>query len=217
MKKTKIYMLLGGTLLLVSMSDLSRYCRHLVTTARFERSAVDAPLSADTYSEASTGSSTDADTSASHVVADILPLDPEVIAQAMALVDTAMPPLKLKWPILADVKYKRKYHAAYGQYFDYPVFGEAVKALNGRVVQVRGYVIPLDVGGLYALSKNPYAACFFCGGAGPETVMGLTFRDLPRRFKTDEYITFEGILVLNEDNVDQFMYQLVSAYAIGKP
>lgn len=68
-------------------------------------------------------------------------------------------------------------------------------------------MIPLDVG-VYALSKYPYAACFFCGGAGPETIAGLHFSKSPKRYKTDDFVTLQGMLVLNDSDVDNFMYQM---------
>ena len=68
--------------------------------------------------------------------------------------------------------------------------------------------------GLYALSKNPYAACFFCGGAGPETITGLTFAKTPKRYKTDELLTLQGVFKLNSENVDKFMYQLYAVEAV---
>ncbi|MCS7036147.1 MAG: hypothetical protein RMJ33_07785 [Saprospiraceae bacterium] len=128
-------------------------------------------------------------------------------APSRSLKDTL---LKLDWQTLRDVQYKRKYHAEYDEYFEYPIFGTKVKTLDGRKVEVQGYIIPLG-GGAYALSKNPYAACFFCGGAGPETVIGLNFTKAPKRLKVDDYLRIRGVFRLNETNVEQFMYQLDAA------
>lgn len=81
-----------------------------------------------------------------------------------------------------------------------PRFEKPLKKLDGKTITIRGYVLPLDVDGQsYALSANPFAACFFCGGAGAESVLGLWFDGPPpRRYKTDEMATFEGTLVLND-------------------
>lgn len=68
-------------------------------------------------------------------------------------------------------------------------------------------MIPLDVkGGLYAISRNPYAACFFCGQSGPESVVSLKFKTKPRRFKTDQFLAVKGIMELNGTNVNDFIY-----------
>jgi hypothetical protein len=122
---------------------------------------------------------------------------------------------ELQWSLLQDVKYEEKWNEEYKMKFKYPVFGERVKALAGQEVFIKGYVIPLDTkGGLYALSAVPYAACFFCGGSGPETILSLNFEETPKkRYKTDEIITFKGTFKLNETDVDQFMYVLEKAGA----
>ncbi|MCS6930282.1 MAG: hypothetical protein NZM43_12405 [Saprospiraceae bacterium] len=121
--------------------------------------------------------------------------------------DTLIP---LDWQVLRDVQYKRKYHAEYDEYFEYPIFGPKVRAIEGKKIEIQGYIIPLG-GGVYALSKNPYAACFFCGGAGPETVIGLNFSKTPKRLRVDDYLRVRGIFHLNDTDVDQFMYQLNAA------
>lgn len=89
----------------------------------------------------------------------------------------------------------------------YPIFGNSVKELNHKRLAISGYMIPLNVTErLYALSRNPYASCFFCGQGGLETVISLKFSKKPRRFKTDEYLTVQGTMELNETNVDDFIY-----------
>ena len=71
---------------------------------------------------------------------------------------------------------------------------------EGEEVVISGYLIPIDLEtGKYALSKNPFTSCFFCGNAGPETVIELNFTKNPGRFATDEYVMIKGILQLNRD------------------
>lgn len=71
---------------------------------------------------------------------------------------------------------------------------------EGQEVTISGYLIPIDLeAGKYALSKNPFTSCFFCGNAGPETVIELRFPKPPGRFATDEYVMVKGILQLNRD------------------
>ncbi|MFK7970421.1 MAG: hypothetical protein AB8F95_08645 [Bacteroidia bacterium] len=81
-----------------------------------------------------------------------------------------------------------------------PRFEKALRKLDGKEVILKGYMLPLDVDGQsYALSANPYAACFFCGGAGVETVIGIWFDGPPpRRYKTDAVVVLRGTLVLSE-------------------
>jgi|GEM_PF-846560 len=114
---------------------------------------------------------------------------------------------KLTWQMLRDVKYKEKWNEAEQMHFNYPVFGNKVKALAGKEFYVTGYMIPLDAkGGLYAVSANPYAACYFCGQSGPETIVSVKFGKVPKRYKTDDIVNIRGTLRLNESDVNDFIY-----------
>ncbi len=94
-----------------------------------------------------------------------------------------------------------------------PVFSPSVLALDGQNVLVKGYVIPVDIDlNLYMVSANPFANCFFCGNAGPETVVELFPAEQFRRFNTDEVVTFEGRLNINRDAASSTVpYQLFGA------
>ena len=54
------------------------------------------------------------------------------------------------------------------------------------------------------------ASCFFCGAAGPETIVEVSFEEKPP-FKTDQIVTVTGILQLNANNVDHCNYILNEA------
>ena len=124
---------------------------------------------------------------------------------------------EISWKQLADVTYVLKYNKQFDGDIMYPVFGAGVKKLAGKEWMIEGYMIPLDIkSGLYAVSKNPYAACFFCGAAGVESVVSLKFKNRPRRYKTDEYCVMKGVLVLNDDNVNDFIYLFNQAEEIKK-
>ena len=64
----------------------------------------------------------------------------------------------------------------------------------------------------YTPFNYDFANCFFCGGAGPETVVDLQFTDSPREYATDERLTFAGELKLNSDDVYQMNYIIVGAH-----
>lgn len=118
----------------------------------------------------------------------------------------------IDWKFLAQVEFKDQYFDDYEAWYLVPHFSEEVKQLNGKPVIITGYVIPLDVAqGKYALSAYPFSSCFFCGGAGPETVMNLEFEKKPPRFDTDDFVTFKGILQLNATDFDRFSYILKEA------
>lgn len=113
----------------------------------------------------------------------------------------------ITWLILNDLEYKEKDHKEYGTVY-LPEFSKPIKKLANKQVVIRGYLVPVDKE-TWALSKNTYAACFFCGKAGPETVIGLTFKGDPGKLKMDSNATVTGKFVLNGTNVDDWMYSLV--------
>ncbi len=123
----------------------------------------------------------------------------------------------ISWKQLADVTYVLKYNKQFDGDIMYPVFGAGVKKLNGKEWIIQGYMIPLDIrSGLYAVSKNSYAACFFCGVAGVESVVSLKFKNKPRPYQTDEYCMIKGVLALNDDNVNDFIYLFKNAEEVKK-
>jgi hypothetical protein len=59
------------------------------------------------------------------------------------------------------------------------------------------------------LSSLPFSTCYFCGGAGPETVIEVeTGEKIPFTIKP---IQMEGILILNDQDPDHHIYRLISA------
>jgi len=120
---------------------------------------------------------------------------------------------QINWDVLADVRFEATYSAELGVELTSATFGPWPKAFEGQEVSITGYVLPLDPMGLsYVLSRNPNASCFFCGGAGPETILGLNFKPgAMRRYKTDQRVTFQGVLQLNKLDDDQFTYMLLDA------
>ena len=122
----------------------------------------------------------------------------------------------LDWAILADVSFEDHYSKEYKMDLLKANFGEIIKQYDGKEVMLTGYMIPIDpMGTAYVLSRNPNSSCFFCGGAGPETIVGLRLDPKhTKRYKTDEYLTFKGKLILNELNEKQFTYMILDAQKI---
>ncbi|TNE78976.1 MAG: DUF3299 domain-containing protein [Bacteroidetes bacterium] len=115
----------------------------------------------------------------------------------------------VSWKTLQDVKFNKKWSESEGMYVLYPEFGQSVKNLEGKEIEITGYVIPVDYNSnYYVLSAFQYSACFFCGGAGPESVMSLKFDKNSRKFKTDERLTFTGTLELNSTDILEMNYIL---------
>ncbi|MFY7728758.1 MAG: hypothetical protein ACOVRN_04515, partial [Flavobacterium sp.] len=93
----------------------------------------------------------------------------------------------LNWKLLGQIKYIKKPSKDYPEGVMYPIINTQLKAKQGKQVVMTGFVVPID-NKSYALSKNVFASCFFCGKAGPETIMGIKMKE-PMRFKTDQYVT----------------------------
>ena len=123
------------------------------------------------------------------------------------LFNSADAQIKIDWRTLGDVTFSDKFFPDEGEYYLFPKFGESVKKLEGRLVYLKGYILAIDPEtNYYLLSMNPYAACFFCGAAGPETVVELMFDRPPPEFEMDEVVTMQGTLKLNDDNLYQCNY-----------
>jgi hypothetical protein len=117
----------------------------------------------------------------------------------------------LSWKLLGLIKYVKRPHPEYEEGAMYPIINSALKQKAGKVVVLSGYAIPIDHKS-FALSKNTFAACFFCGKAGPETITGLHFKSktLPK-LKTDQYITIRGVFRTNEKDVEDWIYHIDQA------
>lgn len=112
--------------------------------------------------------------------------------------------------MLQDVTFEDVYNAERDEYYLKPIFGERVLALDDELIEISGYVIPVDItSGLYVLSAYPFSACYFCGGAGPESVVQMEFKEgTTDKFKTDDYLTFKGKFSLNSTNLEDLNYIL---------
>jgi hypothetical protein len=119
---------------------------------------------------------------------------------------------KPMWRILEGVIFKQKTVKNYK--VDYPVFGKEVQALQGEEITIRGYYLPVEVGGQnkFILSAFPYSNCYFCGGAGPETVMEVYSKE--KILYTAKPITLKGKLRLNAEDLNHLMYILEEAERI---
>lgn len=116
----------------------------------------------------------------------------------------------VRWWMLQDVTFEDVYNAERDEYYLKPIFGDRVLALNNEYIEISGYVIPVDItSGLYVLSAYPFSACYFCGGAGPESVVQMEFKgDTKEKFKTDDYLTFKGKFSLNSTSLEDLNYIL---------
>ena len=120
------------------------------------------------------------------------------------------------WKTLSKITFTTEYDELMGYKVDKPVFSPVVENLEGQVVELKGYIIPTE--GYkshkeFVFSAFPYSMCFFCGGAGPETVMEVYAKD-PIDF-TAERIVIRGKLGLNKDDINRLMYNLQEAEIVN--
>lgn len=113
------------------------------------------------------------------------------------------------WKKLSKITYKQEYNELFGFKVDIPVFSDQIKKMEGAEIEVKGYIIPIE--GYkshkeFMFSAFPYNMCFFCGGAGPETVMEVTASE-PIEYSAEQ-IRIKGKLVLNDDDINRMMYIL---------
>ncbi len=119
------------------------------------------------------------------------------------------------WQVLSEVGFETQPSRETGFEIESPKFSKRLWSYNGKVVRVKGYLIPMaELGGRneYMLSSLPFNQCYFCGGAGPETVVEVQTKQ-NIKFVTRQ-IVLEGILFLNESDPDHHMYIIKNAKLI---
>ncbi len=119
------------------------------------------------------------------------------------------------WSTLAKITYKKQMDEVMGFKVDIPVFSDDVKALEGKEVTIKGYIIPVEgykSHNEFVFSAFPYNMCFFCGGAGPETVMEVYATD-PVKYSAKQ-VVLKGKLELNDKDINRLMYALKDAVLV---
>ena len=124
-------------------------------------------------------------------------------------------PIKAHWFTLSSIPLDGNWKP--NQEPPFPLFTDNVKQLDGKMVSVEGYAIPLDPSGnQITLSANPYSACFFCGKAGPASIMTVLFSSPEKSLRTDDYIYLTGRMRLNYYDPSTPYYTLEHAKLTGK-
>jgi uncharacterized membrane protein (UPF0127 family) len=86
---------------------------------------------------------------------------------------------------------------------------------ENEIITISGYWIPVGQKDVIVLSKFPYAKCFFCGGAGIESIIEVKPKNSKKyKFKVDDKITFRGQLVLNDQDWQRAWFILNDAELI---
>jgi hypothetical protein len=122
---------------------------------------------------------------------------------------------EIDWLMLRDVYYKSEYKDDVDGYMQIPFFGKGVEDLDNKEVKITGFMLTLSPDeGIFVLSQNPYADCFFCGYGGPESAIELRLKPGYDSFLMDELVTVTGILRLNREDVSSGVYVMDNAVAV---
>lgn len=122
---------------------------------------------------------------------------------------------EIDWLKLRDVYYKLETREDVYGYIQIPYFGIEVEALDNKEVKITGYMLTLSPDeGIFVLSQNPYADCFFCGFGGPESAIELRLKPDYDDFIMDELVTVTGTLRLNREDVSSGVYIMDDAIAV---
>lgn len=126
------------------------------------------------------------------------------------LVPAAFAQKEISWQTLQQVNYSKNG----GQYV--LKFGKDVEKLNGQVVKLQGFMMPLDQATKqqnFILSANPVTSCFYCLPGGPESMVevkaekGIEFSYSP--------ITLTGKLELLKNDASGMYYRLSGARVLN--
>jgi uncharacterized membrane protein YcgQ (UPF0703/DUF1980 family) len=122
------------------------------------------------------------------------------------------------WAEFAKTKFEPKYYEKIGEYLFYPNFSAELKALEGKEITVQGFYVPFapEDGNYIIVSKYPMSQCFFCGGAGPESIAEVTFLKSTQKFQVDDLITVKGKLKLNAEDIEHVNFILSDAVLVSK-
>ena len=120
------------------------------------------------------------------------------------------------WKTLSKITFIKEYDELMGFKVDKPLFSAEVKQLDGQEITVKGYIIPIE--GYkshkeFVFSAFPYNMCFFCGGAGPETVMEV--EALKSVKFTANQIVIKGTLHLNDSDINRLMYLMTDVVPVN--
>jgi hypothetical protein len=111
------------------------------------------------------------------------------------------------WKLLRSLKYESKENGIYQ-----PFFSPAIQSLDGKKVTLEGFMIVIQherKPKYFMISFFPVNSCFFCGAAGPETVVEV-FSEKPVTY-TDDPIVMSGVLRLNAKDENKMFYILEKA------
>ncbi|MDT0678543.1 hypothetical protein [Autumnicola musiva] len=136
--------------------------------------------------------------------------DSSLLAPNLTIIPQNKDTIDLTWQLLKNIDYVDIATEEYPQGIMNPIINKRLKELKGAYITISGHAIPMDEKS-YALSENVMATCFFCGMAGPESIMGIAFKDKAPNLETDQFLTLIGKFDYNDSNPDDWIYHIKEA------
>lgn len=124
------------------------------------------------------------------------------------------------WRTLAMIKFDMQMGEANDMVIQKPRTEPMIKAMDGDEVLVKGYIIPLSgkkAQSHFMFSAYPFASCFFCGKAGPESVMEVFTRDELKVEYSDQAIYIKGTFKYLGYKPNDIMFSLMDARQVEAP
>ena len=126
------------------------------------------------------------------------------------------------WEVFLKLRFNITYDPMLDDVAMKPIFTQEIKKYDNKIIEIQGYIIPNDIvhgavgergnGTTFMLSAFPTATCFFCKGAGPESVMEVyPKKPIPYSKNT---VTIKGRLELNENDYMKMAYLLKDAQIV---
>lgn len=116
------------------------------------------------------------------------------------------------WQTLSLVTFDSKFDEMLGIDIQVPKFSPAIKKIEGQTIELQGYILPLEgrrTQKYFIFSAYPYNLCYFCGGAGPESVAEVYCKE-PIPYTT-KMIKIRGKLALNKSgDMNKMIYILTN-------
>jgi hypothetical protein len=125
------------------------------------------------------------------------------------------------WKTLLRLTFDIKYDERVDDIVFKPMFTADIRKLENKEITIQGYILPHDItkmgggkgspndGSMFIFSAYPAATCFYCGGAGPESVIEV-YPSAAIPF-SKQLVTIKGKLELNETDFLQLAYKLKNA------
>lgn len=124
------------------------------------------------------------------------------------------------WRTIGMIKFDMKMGEANDLAVQKPRAEPMIKAMNGKEYVVKGYIIPLSGKkgqSHFMFSAYPFDSCFFCGKAGPETVMEVFTKDEKKIEYSDDPIYIKGTFEYLGYKPNDIMFSLKDAYQVENP